>query len=125
MAQKRSIFSSFSGGQWYPYTYALEVPKLQRYWSKVINSINRIWKLTLMVDPKMCLLGWLDEELYTSYTYTAILRVLFIATKLIARKWLSVLPPTHAEWVNAINVTLLKEKLTYKYRGSTQKFENI
>lgn len=60
--------------------------KLQRYLSGVISSIDRIWKLTFKVDPKLCLLWWLDEELYAPYTYTAILRVLFIARRLIARK---------------------------------------
>lgn len=100
-------------------------PKLQRYWSEIISSINKIWNLTFVVDPKLCLLGWLDEELYTPHTYRAITRMLFIARKLIAKKWLSVTPPTHAEWVNTINETLLREKLTYQQRGSPAKFERI
>lgn len=67
-------------------------PKLIGYWTEVIN---RIWNLTLKVDPKLCLLDWLDEELNTPHTYVAILWVLFIARKLIARKWLFASRPPH------------------------------
>lgn len=98
-------------------------PKLMRYWLVVIGSINRIWNLTLAVGAKLCLLGWLDEELYTPHT--AILRVLFIAGKLIARKCLSALPPTYVEWVTGIYETLLREQLTYKHKGNLTKLENI
>lgn len=70
-------------------------PKLHRYWAEVISTINSIWNLRFTTDPKLCLLGWLDEEQYTPHTYIAILRTLFLARKLIARKWLSITAPTH------------------------------
>lgn len=98
-------------------------PKLTRYWAEVVAAVNRIWNLSLKIDPKLCLLGWLDEELYTSHF--AITGVLFIARKLIAQKWLSNIPPLHKEWVAANNEVLLREELTYTHRGSPIKFERI
>lgn len=100
-------------------------PKLHRYWAEVISTINSIWNLRLTTDPKLCLLGWLDEEQYTPHTYIAILRTLFLARKLIARKWLSITAPTHTEWITSVNDSLIREQLTYKHRGSPQKFESI
>ena len=100
-------------------------PKLQCYWAAVVATINSIWNLQLPIDPKLCLLGWLDEGRYGSHTSTAILRVLFLARKLIARKWLSVAAPTHIEWITSVNDSLVREQLAYKHRGSPGKFENI
>lgn len=65
----------------------------------MIDSNNRIWNLTLKLDPKLCLLGWLDEQLYMPHTSIAILRVLFMTRKLIAQKWLSTTSPSYEEWI--------------------------
>lgn len=85
-------------------------PKFIRYWTEVISSNIRMWNLSLNLDPKLCLMGWLDEELYTPHTYISIFRVPFIARKLMARKWLSTLPRTHNKWFNLINEVLLGRK---------------
>ena len=100
-------------------------PKLQRYWGAVVDTVNSIWNLQLPMDPKSCLLGCLDEERYMPDTYTAILRTLFLARKLIAKKWLSVTAPTYTEWIISVNDSLVREQLTYKHRGKMGKFENI
>ena len=57
--------------------------------------------------------------------FIAILRAFFLARKLIARKWLSTIAPTHTEYIASVNDSLMREQLTYKHRGSPRKFENI
>lgn len=96
-----------------------------RYWKAVLNTINTIWNINLTRDPKLGLLGMLDEEQYTPHVHTAILRLLFLARKLIARKWLSPVPPTHAEWIREVNDTLVRENLTFQHRGAPQKCNSI
>ena len=90
-----------------------------------MDTINSIWHLQLPMDPKICLLGWLDGVGYSPDTLIAILRSLFLARKLIARKWLSAMAPTHTEWIVSVKESLVREQLTYKHRGNLGKFEKI
>lgn len=51
----------------------------------------------------------LDEEIFTPDIITPIIKLLFIACKTIALKWLCPGPPTHEEWRLQVNNALLKE----------------
>lgn len=39
-------------------------PKLVRYWREVVSTINGAYNSQIELDPKICLLGYLNEELY-------------------------------------------------------------
>lgn len=52
-------------------------------------------------------------------------RSLYLARKVILQKWTSADLPTHKQWVKKLNYILKREKLTYKHRGTPQKFGKI
>lgn len=64
-------------------------PILVHYWHCVISIIDMTFQTALQHDPLNCILGFLDEELYTPQAQTTISRLLFLAHKSIMLKWLS------------------------------------
>lgn len=64
-------------------------PKLFTYWQNVVETINQVYQTQIQTDPKICLLGQLEKEMYTLAIRIPIIRMLFIARKLIAMKWIS------------------------------------
>lgn len=73
-------------------------PKLVRYWNRVIAIINLIYQVQLTVDPLVCLLGGLEDS-YSLPIHIALIRLLYLARKLIARYWLSNWVPTSKQWI--------------------------
>lgn len=100
-------------------------PKLVRYWNSVITIINTVYQVQLPLDPLICLLGSLDEELYSHPVYIALIRLLYLARKLIVRYWLSTQTPTSKQWIQAVNNIPFRERNTYYHRKSPEKFEKI
>lgn len=100
-------------------------PKLVRYWNKVVAIINSIFQVQLPMDPLVCLLEAWDEDLYSPHTYIALIRLLYLARKLVARYWLSARILTSKQWIQAVNDILIREKNTYSHRKSPQTFEKI
>lgn len=52
-------------------------------------------------------------------------KALILGAKLILQKWISPAPPTHKQWGAVLNLTLQREKCTYKHRGCLQIFLQI
>lgn len=96
-------------------------PKLVRYWNRIVNKINKIYQVQLVVDPLMCLLGRLTEELYPLSVYITLTRLLYLARKLIARLCLSAQVPTEVQWIQMVNNVLTRERNTYYHRKSLKK----
>lgn len=71
-------------------------PKLNGYWREVVGTINKVFGIILDLDPKIFLLGCMEEDNMWG-RHIAIIRCLFLAWKLIARKWLVLNPPTCIE----------------------------
>lgn len=90
-------------------------PKLFRYWKDVTDIIFSVYQTTIQLHPVTCLLGTVDEGLFTPNNI-AVLGLLNIARKQIARLWLS----SHAPMTKYH--TLIKEKLTYQHRNAVIKF---
>lgn len=47
-------------------------PKLHLYWGKVLDTLNRVFQVTVQRDPKSCILGILDDILVEDATKQAI-----------------------------------------------------
>lgn len=78
----------------------LRCPKLFRYWSRVISTISQVFQLHIVNSPVVCFLGALEEETLNPHGHTAVLRLLYMALKLIAWCWMS--PRVHSwrQWVD-------------------------
>lgn len=63
-------------------------PKLYRYWKGVLGKINSKFGLALQMDPILCILGYLEQNVGSASTRIAILRCLYQARKEITWKWI-------------------------------------
>lgn len=79
----------------------------------VIDIVNRVFHTPITLNPKACVLGYLDEEAYPLEIRTLVNLLLFLAHKLIALKWLSPHPPTLEEWHTNVNMILIREQYIY------------
>lgn len=70
----------------------------------------------------MCLLGALEIPSLTPSSHIAVLRLLFIARKAIARHWITPRIPSGRQWLEQVNRLLIREKLTYQHRNVLKKF---
>lgn len=83
-----------------------------RYWSRYPKCCN----FTFQVTPIVCLLGALKESL-TLQGHAVVLRLFYLARKLIAHYWISLQVPTKRQWVEQVNNMLICKKLTYQHRN--------
>lgn len=60
-------------------------PKLHLYWGKVLDTLNRVFQVIIIQDPKSCLLGILDNIQVEEVTKQAIAWALFQARNIILR----------------------------------------
>lgn len=54
-----------------------ECPKLFRYWQRSIDTINGVFIIEM--DPKVCILGYLEKDRYSMEVKIPINRLLFRA----------------------------------------------
>lgn len=100
-------------------------PKLVRYWSEILKIISLMFRVKLELEPKTCILGYIDGGLGYRSTAIAIARCLYQARKLIAQSWQSKTPQTPEECVRTINSLVWKEKTNYTRLGNYSKFVKI
>lgn len=100
-------------------------PKLHLYWWKVLDTLNRVFQVVIIQDPKSCLLGILDDIQVEEVTKQAIARALFQARKIILRHWKSIEPPSWKEWVVIMGDTLRLEKCMFQHRGCPNKYQAV
>lgn len=55
--------------------------KLHLYWTGVMNTINSVFKTSILLKPKPCLLGILDDFKLSVLTREAVARVVFQAQR--------------------------------------------
>lgn len=99
--------------------------KLFHYWTEVLDVISQVFMFSIPQTPVVCLLGVLEEESLTPQAHTAVLRLLYIARKLIAQYWIVSRVPTRWQWVELVNKLLIREKLTYQHRNVSRKFYSM
>ena len=100
-------------------------PKLFRYWKFVLDTIAQVFQIPVLTDPMVCLLGALELPDLSPNGHTAVLRLLYLARKEIAKLWITPRVPTGAQWVKQANSILIREKLTYQHRGALKKFYSM
>lgn len=100
-------------------------PKLFRYWSEILETLNKVFSLKLKMDPKLCILG-VGESIGKGKTKTKIVqRCLFQARKLIAQRWQARTPPLKDEWIKTVIETMWKEKAVYIKRRNLKEFKKL
>lgn len=63
-----------------------------------MTDISAVYQTTVPLDPVTCLLGVVDEEIFTPLENVAVLRLLYIACKQISSLWISLHNPK--QWVD-------------------------
>ena len=98
-------------------------PKLHLYWSGVLDTLTTVFSATISRDPKVCVLGVLDDIQLEDNPRQAIGRALFQARKLILHHWKASEPPKISEWITQMGAMLRMEKYIYQHRGRRGKFD--
>lgn len=88
-------------------------PKLFRYWSEIVETLNKVFSLELKMEPKLCILGVGEDMTTGTCKSTIVQRCLFQARKLIAQRWQARTPPQIDEWCKTVTKTMWKEKAVY------------
>lgn len=101
-----------------------ECGHLERFWRGVLDVVHKVHPVRIGTDPRVCVLGILEDLDDDSPTSVSISRMLFQARKLIAQHWLRPTPPSTREYINRINNVRL-EKGVYTKRRATSRFETI
>ena len=99
--------------------------KLFRYWKFVINTISQAYGFPVPHDPVVCLLGALEVPSLYPNGHTAVIRLLYVARKAIARYWITSRVPTEGQWVEMVNSLLIREKITYQHRNALKKLYSL
>lgn len=91
--------------------------RLHLYWKQVVDMLNTVFKVTILLDPKCCILNILEGVVEEEHLRLALGRALFHALRLILLMWKSPDPPTQKSWVSSIGNSLLLESYIYTRRG--------
>lgn len=100
-------------------------PKLFQYWKEVLDLLNSVYDTTLIPDPNLCLLGFINFNGLDGDQTVVIMRSLFIAPKLIASCWVSPNPSTFGHCICEMDKYVIFKKHTYAQRNTSQRFEKI
>lgn len=102
-----------------------ECPELGAFWNAVLDLVHQVHGLRLSTDPKICILGILDDLDSESPIALSISRMLFQARKLIAQHWIRPSPPSIGEYKSRMNNAIRLEKAVYVKRKASHKYEAI
>ncbi|XP_044157379.1 meiosis inhibitor protein 1 [Bufo gargarizans] len=86
-------------------------PVIGAYWDAVRNMINSKMSLQIQKDPKVCVLGYVSEIGGTESVKVAVGRLLYVARKLVAMRWIQGSPPTLEEFERKISVNIICKML--------------
>ncbi|XP_041444380.1 uncharacterized protein LOC121402175 [Xenopus laevis] len=100
-------------------------PKVQNFWSRVVQCLSDYLDLPQVISPEACILGVVDDLVPQKYTRILYRTLLFYARKAIIQHWLQPVPPSFDHWVNLVNRMLPMIKITYEARGMPDKFVKI
>lgn len=100
-------------------------PKIQRYWSEVLDTVNRVASTTLPHAMEVCLLGLIETLVPTMAKRTLVGLLLFYARKNIAIWWKKPAPPSLTQWKSLVNNNLPLYRDTYFNRGCPMKYDRV
>lgn len=95
-----------------------QCPRIQVYWSQIVQFLHDQMGSPVALDPKQCLLGLFPEEETDKFTRHFLYETLFTGSKIIARNWIQAAAPTLLAWIAEINNTLPYKKVVYTNRGA-------
>lgn len=99
-----------------------QCPRIQGYWSRIVQFLHDQMGSPVSLDPKQCLLGLFPEdEIWSHFVH----ETMFIVRKIIARNWIQVAAPTLSAWLAEINNSLPYKKVVYMNRGCPAKYNKI
>ena len=100
-------------------------PKIQQYWTEVLDLIGLVALITVPITMEVCLLGLIETLVPTVAGRTLIGLLLFYARKNIAMNWKKPTMPSLAQWKRLVNESLPLYKDTYESRGCPLKYGKI
>lgn len=72
-------------------------PKLLWHWQEAVTFIPSVYQANIPIEPKTWLPNLIDDVIIPTDAQVPIIRLLYIARKVIAQKWLYPNPPTVPE----------------------------
>lgn len=73
---------------------------IQGFWKQIVDFLHDTMGPPLTLHPKPCLLGIFPDSELDTFMIIFLQETLFLARKVVARKWMTLAPPTLAEWKN-------------------------
>lgn len=100
-------------------------PVIAKYWQQVIEILTAVLSIPVACTPLVCLLGVLDEELWSRHAKTMLMETIFMARKAVALELIQPTPPSIRTWIWLGNQVLLYEKLIFEHRGCPAQYNKV
>ncbi|XP_071967750.1 uncharacterized protein [Engystomops pustulosus] len=102
-----------------------ECKELEEFWKQVLHLIRKVLSVDLEPDPRACLLGLIESDTMEGATLLCAQKMLYLARKAIAARWIQALAPTAQEFINKVNNIIRLEWGVYLKRKCPKKFDKI
>lgn len=90
-----------------------------------METIKQTFGVALEVDPIVCILGYIGGGGIIRKRRIATIRCLFLARKLIVKRWTARSPPTHTEWLKEVDIAIKRGSAVYTKRRNNDGFKKI
>ena len=109
------------------YTHCIwSCPKIQTYWMRVLQDLEKIFGVVLHMDPLSLILGYTSQDTFVDANAARLYNILtYAARKNIFLSWISDKPPTKSNWHKIIMECFPLEYLTCLLHSSEGQFMNI
>ena len=109
------------------YTHCIwSCPKIQTYWMRVLQDLEKIFGVVLHMDPLSLILGYTSQDTFVDANAARLYNILtYAARKNIFLSWISDKPPTKSNWHKIIMECFPLEYLTCLLHSSKGQFMNI
>ena len=103
-----------------------ECPHIVNFWQKVLAIIKHILGREIPLDPKLCILNILPDNLVISKCEQSLLIICLLeAKRCIARAWKNVSMQGTSEWLNAMVSNVALERISYFTKNKMNTFWKI
>ena len=100
-------------------------PRLNHYWSSILEALNSITGIAIPAEPRLTLLGDTSIINLNLNKLKCIRIALITANKCIAMHWKDKQAPTFSRWINELASCLPNERIMYNLKAKPGTFEKI
>lgn len=111
--------------EWYIFSLYFWVFLYKVFWSDVVQEINNILRISLDLDPLVCILGILPHNTWNSSKIQLLKILLFTARCCILLQWISEMSPTKTQWTKSILDIMPLEALSSFLKNKPLQFYKI